>query len=65
MANEPDLLILDEPTNHLDLPSIKSMEQALVDFSGAVLAVTHDRAFAENLKPTWSFVMEEGQLVRV
>jgi len=46
---EPDLLLLDEPTNHLDLPSIDWLEGFLTGFSGALLFVTHDRAFLQKL----------------
>jgi ABC transport system ATP-binding/permease protein len=45
LASEPDLLLLDEPTNHLDVESIEWMEAFLVRFPGAILFVTHDRAF--------------------
>jgi ATP-binding cassette subfamily F protein uup len=46
---EPDLLLLDEPTNHLDLPSIDWLEGFLAGFGGALLFVTHDRAFLQRL----------------
>ena len=42
---DPDLLLLDEPTNHLDLPSIQWFEATLESFRGAVIAISHDRAF--------------------
>lgn len=45
----PELILLDEPTNHLDLEAVEALEQALSDFSGAILAVSHDEAFLEAL----------------
>src|SRR5262249_5169837 len=44
-----DLLLLDEPTNHLDIDAIRWLENFIRDFSGAVLFVTHDRAFLSSL----------------
>lgn len=49
LINEPDLLLLDEPTNHLDINTIKWIEQRLKEFKGAVLFVSHDRAFIKAL----------------
>jgi ATP-binding cassette subfamily F protein uup len=46
---EPDVLLLDEPTNHLDLPAIELVEELLLGFRGALLFVTHDRAFLRRL----------------
>jgi ATP-binding cassette subfamily F protein 3 len=48
-ANNPNLLILDEPTNHLDLPSIEELENNLMKYHGALLYVSHDSYFAQNL----------------
>lgn len=52
LANDPSVLILDEPTNHLDLPSIEEMEQALGQYHGAILYISHDTYFVNNLGGT-------------
>lgn len=49
LANNPQLLILDEPTNHLDLPSIEELEAALLKYSGAIIYVSHDKYFSNNI----------------
>ena len=49
LLSKPDLLLLDEPTNHLDAESVLWLEQFLASYSGAVLAVTHDRYFLDNV----------------
>jgi ATP-binding cassette subfamily F protein 3 len=58
LAREPDLLLLDEPTNHLDLDTIAWLEGWLVQYRGAVLVVSHDRAFLDNVCPA---TMELGR----
>ncbi|NJL15304.1 MAG: ABC-F family ATP-binding cassette domain-containing protein [Microscillaceae bacterium] len=49
LLQKPDLLMLDEPTNHLDLPSIQWVENYIQSYEGAVLVVSHDRQFIENV----------------
>ncbi len=49
LAGDPNVLILDEPTNHLDLPSIEELENALNDYRGALLYISHDSYLAKNL----------------
>ena len=52
LAGNPNLLILDEPTNHLDLPSIEELEQALNNYKGAILYVSHDSYFQQSIGGT-------------
>jgi ATP-binding cassette subfamily F protein 3 len=49
LLQKPALLMLDEPTNHLDLPSIEWVEEYLVNYEGAVIVVSHDREFLDNV----------------
>ncbi|MBO9469544.1 ATP-binding cassette domain-containing protein [Endozoicomonas sp. G2_2] len=49
LVQEPDLLLLDEPTNHLDIAAIAQLEEMLLAWNGALLFITHDRAFLKNL----------------
>jgi len=63
LVAEPDLLLLDEPTNHLDLDTIAWLEEQLLDFNGAVLFITHDRAFLSRLA-TAILELDRGRLGR-
>nr|BFE90060.1 hypothetical protein GCM10020185_05960 [Pseudomonas brassicacearum subsp. brassicacearum] len=62
LVSEPDLLLLDEPTNHLDIGAIAWLEEALKDFQGAVLFITHDRSFLQNLA-TRILELDRGGLI--
>ena len=62
LVSEPDLLLLDEPTNHLDIGAIAWLEEALTGFNGAVLFITHDRAFLQNLA-TRILELDRGNLI--
>ena len=58
---EPDVLLLDEPTNHLDIEAITRLEDFLANYAGAVLFVSHDRAFLKRLA-TRIVELDRGQL---
>ena len=60
LLSKPDLLLLDEPTNHLDAESVQWLEQHLAKYEGAVLAVTHDRYFLDNVAE-WSLELDRGR----
>jgi ATP-binding cassette subfamily F protein 3 len=62
LLQEPDLLMLDEPTNHLDLDSLRWVEGYLQNFKGAILLISHDRTFLDNLC-TSILSMERGTIV--
>jgi ATP-binding cassette subfamily F protein 3 len=49
VLSEPEVLILDEPTNHLDIPSIEALENALQDYTGTIIAISHDRFFLDRI----------------
>lgn len=61
LLEKPDLLLLDEPTNHLDAESVQWLEQHLSAYHGAVLAVTHDRYFLDNVAG-WICEVDRGRL---
>jgi ATP-binding cassette ChvD family protein len=62
LLSKPDLLLLDEPTNHLDAESVLWLEQHLANYPGAVLAVTHDRYFLDNVAE-WIMELDRGRVV--
>ncbi|WP_068398447.1 energy-dependent translational throttle protein EttA [Kribbia dieselivorans] len=61
LLQKPDLLLLDEPTNHLDAESVLWLEQHLAEYPGAVVAVTHDRYFMDNVAQ-WIAEVDRGRL---
>ena len=60
LLEQPDLLLLDEPTNHLDAESVEWLEHHLAAYPGAVLAVTHDRYFLDNVAQ-WILELDRGR----
>lgn len=60
LLSKPDLLLLDEPTNHLDAESVQWLEQHLASYPGAILAVTHDRYFLDNVAE-WILELDRGR----
>ncbi|HKL77150.1 MAG TPA: energy-dependent translational throttle protein EttA [Gammaproteobacteria bacterium] len=59
LLSNPDMLVLDEPTNHLDAESVEWLEHYLHDFTGTVVAVTHDRYFLDNVAG-WILELDRG-----
>ena len=60
LLSKPDLLLLDEPTNHLDAESVAWLEKFLSDYSGTVVAITHDRYFLDNVAQ-WILELDRGR----
>jgi len=60
LLKQPDVLLLDEPTNHLDAESVLWLEQHLAQYSGTVIAVTHDRYFLDNVAG-WILELDRGE----
>lgn len=61
LVSEPDILLLDEPTNHLDIPAIRWLEDQLRNFQGALVLITHDRRFLQNVA-NWMAELDRGRL---
>ncbi|WP_256383204.1 energy-dependent translational throttle protein EttA [Photobacterium toruni] len=60
LLDKPEMLLLDEPTNHLDAESVAWLEHFLVDYSGTVVAITHDRYFLDNAAG-WILELDRGE----
>lgn len=60
LLSKPDLLLLDEPTNHLDAESVAWLERYLKDYTGTVVAITHDRYFLDNVAQ-WILELDRGR----
>ena len=60
LLSKPDLLLLDEPTNHLDAETVNWLENYLVKYSGAIMLITHDRYFLDNIT-NWTLEIDRGK----
>jgi energy-dependent translational throttle protein EttA len=60
LLEEPDMLLLDEPTNHLDAESVAWLERHLAEFTGTIVAITHDRYFLDNVAE-WILELDRGE----
>ena len=63
LIKEPDILLLDEPTNHLDIDSKEVLENALIDFDGTLLFVSHDRYFINRVATKVMEISEDGAAI--
>ena len=61
LVSQPDILLLDEPTNHLDIPAINWLEEQLQSYKGALILITHDRRFLQNVA-NWMAELDRGHL---
>src|SRR6185295_18449399 len=64
LAPEPDILLLDEPTNHLDIAAIEGLEKALKEMRSAIVTISHDRRFLENLSNATVW-LDRGRTLRL
>jgi ATPase subunit of ABC transporter with duplicated ATPase domains len=65
MARRTNCLVLDEPTNHLDLASVEQLEAALIDYSGTILLVSHDRRLLDKVPATRTIRVDAGQVIEI
>ena len=63
LAPEPDILMLDEPTNHLDIPASEELQQALADYRGTLVVISHDRELISALNPKRIVVVDKGSVL--
>ncbi len=63
LVSQPDILLLDEPTNHLDIPAIRWLEEQLRDYPGAIILITHDRRFLQNVATSIA-ELDRGRLIQ-
>lgn len=63
LISDPDILLLDEPTNHLDIKAIETLENIINDFRGAIIIISHDRMFLNNVSKT-TFWLDRGVIHR-
>lgn len=65
MASGPNVLILDEPTNHLDIASLEAIEDAIANYEGTIIAISHDRYFLQRIGITRKLELGEGTLKEI